>query len=291
VAEWVVRALGGEEVAELSLASRTGFLDLPAGSWWGDVLAWAEAPSGLLPEPHPAGTPAGRVATDRLAGAAGAVLTVGGHDHPCAAVGAGATSDGDVFDSCGTAEAFVRGVPPGLPTEDVLRSVAGGVTVGWHAIPGRLGLLAGFKSGMALDRFRSLLGVTHEELDRLDEEALSRPSDRSDLTVDDITSDSATVRGVGWEDRPADVWRAALDALAAHGRRVLDLIESVAGPTERLVVTGGWARRAGVRATKRAALGAFEEPPVEEAGVRGAALFAGIAAGVYAGIEDLPPVT
>ena len=39
---------------------------------------------------------------------------------------------------------------------------------------------------------------------------------------------------------------------------------------------------------KRALLGAFEWPRVAEAGARGAALLAGIAAGRYAGIDDLP---
>jgi glycerol kinase len=38
------------------------------------------------------------------------------------------------------------------------------------------------------------------------------------------------------------------------------------------------------------ALGAVEAPPVTEAGARGAALIAGVAAGVFAGVDDLPPI-
>jgi glycerol kinase len=45
-----------------------------------------------------------------------------------------------------------------------------------------------------------------------------------------------------------------------------------------------------VRAVKREFLGPFEEPDVTEAGARGAALIAGIAAGVFKGFDDLPPV-
>jgi hypothetical protein len=45
-----------------------------------------------------------------------------------------------------------------------------------------------------------------------------------------------------------------------------------------------------VRAVKREILGPFEEPVVQEAGARGAALIAGIAVGVFKGFEDLPPV-
>ena len=60
VGEWVVHRLGGEQGAELSLASRTGLLDLHARGWWDEALAWAGAPAGLLPEPAFAGTPLGR---------------------------------------------------------------------------------------------------------------------------------------------------------------------------------------------------------------------------------------
>jgi sugar (pentulose or hexulose) kinase len=287
VAEWMVRSLGGEEVAELSLASRTGFLDLTGRRWWDDALAWAEAPPGLLPEPVDAGTPAGRVGP-MFPEAEGATLTVSGHDHPCASVGAGATRPGDVFDSCGTAEAYVRPVEPGLPAEAIRRAVEGGVTVGWHAVPGRQALMAGFVSGMALQRFLDLLGVGPGGRGTLDVQALEVPV--GEPVVEDVTADRATLRNIPPSVTPAQVWRAAVEEVVRHGAGLLATIESVAGPTARLVVTGGWARSAVVGAVKRRVLGPFVEPQVDEAGARGAALTAGIAAGLFDGVEDLPPV-
>ncbi len=290
VAEWIVRSLGGEDVAELSLSSRTGLLDLAARKGWDEVLEWTEAPAGLLPDLVDAGTRAGRV-TGVLGEAEGAVLTVSGHDHPCAMVGSGATRPGDVFDSCGTAEAFVRPVePPALP-DTILRAVAGGVTVGWHAVPGQLGLMAGFVSGLALQRFLDLLGVDADRRAELDAAALLIPSGAEGVLVRDVIADRASVEGIPRSATPAHVWRAALEAVARHGADVLATIESVAGKSGRLVVTGGWARSPAVRAVKREVLGPFEEPEVEEAGARGAALIAGIAAEVYRDALDLPPVT
>lgn len=289
VAEWMVRSLGGDEVAELSLSSRTGFLDLASRRPWDEVLGWAEAPPGFLPEPVDAGTPAGRV-TGAFPEAAGAVLTVSGHDHPCAMVGSGATRARDVFDSCGTAEAFVRPVEPPVPPVAIRRAVGGGVTVGWHAVPGQLGLMAGFVSGLALQRFLDLLGVDAEGRAELDAAALRIPSGAEGVTVRDVIADRATLEGIPRSATPAHVWRAALEAVARHGADVLGIIESVAGETGRLVVTGGWARSPAVRAVKREVLGPFEEPEVEEAGARGAALIAGIAAGVYRDVLDVPPV-
>jgi sugar (pentulose or hexulose) kinase len=289
VAEWVVRSLGGDEVAELSLSSRTGFLDLAGRTWWEEAMERADASSGFLPDPVEAGTPAGRL-TRVLPEAEGATLTVSGHDHPCACIGAEATRPGDVFDSCGTAEAVFRPVTPPTSPGAIRRAVAGGVTVGWHAVPGQQGLMAGFASGLALQRFLDLLDPGGDRRDALDAAAMAVPPGSEGVVVRDITSDRTAVEGIPRSATPGHVWRAALEAVAGHAADALATIESVAGPTERLVITGGWARNPAVRAVKRVVLGEFEEPDVDEAGARGAALLAGVAAGIYGGVDDLPPV-
>jgi sugar (pentulose or hexulose) kinase len=287
VAEWIVRTLGGDEVAEASLASRTGFLEIVPRAWWAEGLTWAGAPPGLFPDVVPAGAPAGRVDGERFPEAKDAVLAVAGHDHLAASVGAGATRDGDVLDSCGTAEAFVRAVEPPVSPERVARAVAGGVTVGWHVWGGRQALLGGFLAG--LQRFLDLLGVGEGGRAELDEAAIRAGQGAGGVAVQGITREDATLSGIRRNVAPGLVWRAALEAVAREGAGVLATIESVAGPTQRLVVTGGWARDAAFRAVKEAMLGAFELPPVAEAGARGAALLGGCAAGIYDGVDDLPP--
>jgi sugar (pentulose or hexulose) kinase len=288
VAEWVVRRLGGDELADLSLSSRTGMLELDRRAPWPEALDWAGAPTDLLPEPAPSGTAAGRV-TRGLEEARGAVLCVAGHDHSCAAVGAGAVGEEDVFDSCGTAEAFVRSVVPPLPPRRRLKAVAGGVTVGWHAIPDRQALMGAFEAGLVLERLGRLLGAEEEGARRrLDAEALGVPPGAHGTVVQDVAGDSAGLEGILDAASRAEVWRALLEALAARGEAVLRTIEEVAGPTARIVVTGGGARNEAALAVKRAALGPFERPPVEEAGARGAALLAGYAAGIFGAVDELP---
>jgi glycerol kinase len=56
----------------------------------------------------------------------------------------------------------------------------------------------------------------------------------------------------------------------------------------RHVVAGGWAHDAAYAAVKEEQLGPFERPPVTEAGARGAALLAGLAAGIYGSVDELP---
>jgi sugar (pentulose or hexulose) kinase len=289
VGEWVVRRLGGRDVAELSLSSRTGLLDLAAKAPFADAVAWAEMPDDLLPELVLAGTPAGAADGAALPQARGAALTVAGHDHLCAGAGVGVVAPGDVLDSCGTAEALVRVVAPPLRPEEVRRSVAGGVTVGFHVSEGRQALLAGLWSGIALQEVLDRLGVD--------------PAGRSELAAGALATAPGEVPALGLElhslERrplclpagvPAErIWRAAIDAVAAEVDSLLRATEEVAGRHRRIVVTGGWAQDEAVRASK-ARFGAVEVPSVVEAGARGAGLLAGVAAGLFESVDDLPSV-
>ena len=244
VGEWVVHRLGGEQGAELSLASRTGWLDLHARGWWDEALAWSGAPAGLLPEPAFAGTPLGR-AGDALPAARGAVLAVGGHDHLSAAVGAGAVGEGDVLDSWGTAEAYVRAVAP-LDREQVAQAVDDEIMVGWHAVPDRQNLLGAMRSGAALGRVLALLGVGPEGRDALERAALE--VDAEGIELIGLNDYRVGLVNIGADPSPAIVWRAALESAARSGRDLLDRMARVAGPHTRLVMAGGWSEGVAARA-------------------------------------------
>jgi sugar (pentulose or hexulose) kinase len=285
VGEWVVHRLGGRQVSELSLSSRTGLLDLEPAVPYADALAWAGLPDDLLGDVVVAGTDSGRSDGVALPGTEGAVLTVAGHDHLVAGVGVGVIAPGDVLDSCGTAEALVRVAPP----QDAAarrRSAQAGVTVGWHVAEGRQALLAGVWSGLALREVLDLLGT--------DREALSAgaldiaPGDAPALELELHSLERAPVELP--DAPPAAVWRGAIDTVAREVQELIAQIDAVAGPHTKVVVTGGWARDAAVFDAKRR-LGAIEAPPVVEAGCRGAALLAGVAAGLFASVDDLPAVS
>ena len=290
VAEWLVHSLGGGQAADPSLASRTGMLDVGRRRWWDEALQWVGGPPGLMPELREAGAPAGRVGR-LLPEAEGAILTVAGHDHLCAAVGAGAAGFGDTFNSCGTAEAYVRALEPPVADDVVQKAVAGGVCVGLHVIPGRLALMGGFSAGATLQRFLDLLGADGEEArTALEAAALRAAGDGTTLRVDGVGEARMSLTGIAGEPSPAGAWRAVAEAVVERGAGILATIEDAAGVTERLVIGGGWSRSPVLRRVKVARLGPFVEPRVEEAGARGAALIAGRAAGFYPTLTDLPPV-
>jgi sugar (pentulose or hexulose) kinase len=290
VSEWVVRRLGGDEIAELSLSSRTGLLDLASRAPWPEALAWAGVHADFVPEPSLAGTPAGRADGIALPSARGAVLTVAGHDHVVAGVGAGVVAPGDVLDSCGTAEALVRVVAPPLDGEQVVRAVDGGVSVGWHVAAGRQTLLGSLWSGLALSEILDALGLTGERArEQLDAGALATaPGEAPAFELDFHALERRPLR---LPDAPAPLlWRAATEAAAAEAQRIVEHVDAVAGPHRSLLVTGGWSRAGALMAAKRR-LGAVAAPPVVEAGCRGAALLAGVAAGLFDDADHLPAVS
>jgi sugar (pentulose or hexulose) kinase len=290
VGEWVVRRLGGRDVAELSLSSRTGLLELAARAPYRDALSWAQLPDDLLPELVLAGTPAGIADGASLPQLRGATVTVAGHDHLCAGVGVGVVAPGDVLDSCGTAEALVRVVAPPLRPEVIRRSVAAGITVGFHVSEGRQALLAGLWSGLALQEVLDALGIGPDGRQELASGALATaPGDAPALALELHSLERPPVRLPG-DESPERIWRAAVDAVAAEADGLLRSIADIAGPHRHIVFTGGWSHDEAVRASK-SGLGATEAPSVVEAGARGAALMAGIAAGIYASVDELPALS
>ncbi len=280
IAEWVVKALGGDEASDASLASRTGWLDLSARAWWTEALDWSGAPVSLLPPLVTSGTALGRapgsLGIERLTGA---VLTTAGQDHQAAAVGAGAAGPGDQLDSSGTAEALVRTVRAGFPAEGVARLTRDGITVGWHVLDDRWSLLGATQGGLALERVAALFGGGREVVARLDAAALGEPS--GDVTV--RVDETATVTIADLRDgvTAGDVWRAAVQAITDQIGAVDAQMTSVAGPHRLTVVAGGWSHSAPVMAAKRRLFGDLVRSDVEEAGARGAALLGGLAAGVF----------
>ncbi|OYO10578.1 xylulose kinase [Enemella evansiae] len=268
VPEWIVRGLGGDEVSEYSLASRTGWLSLQDRDWWTDGLEWSGADTSLLPELVPSGTPAG-VASDVLPAAGGAVLTVAGHDHQVAAIGADAVGVGDELDSCGTAEALVRSTAPGLPTPEVLSLTARGITVGWHAAPDRWCLLGATQGGLVLQRILGMLGISEDQRPALER----RSAELGHPRVRVIAPPFGDLDIVGVDDdcEPAEVWWAAVSTVTDQIGMIHDAMNSAAGHHSRIVVTGGWANSHSFLEAKVRRLGPVIRTEVDEAGARGAA--------------------
>jgi sugar (pentulose or hexulose) kinase len=279
IAEWVVRGLGGDEVTELALACRTGWFDLSRRDWWPEGLAWSGARPDLMPPLVEAGSPVGQITrVDTLPRLQGAVLTVVGHDHQAAAVGVGATGEGDEVDSCGSAEAIVRSIPAHLKDRQVRDLANAGITTDWSIQPGRWSLLAGTEGGLAMQRVLNAIGVNMDGLTALDAAALDSPHGR--VQIEGIGTDAVQVRNIGDGVTPGEIWRAVVEATTDEVTKLHNSMTDIVGKHREIIVTGGWSHSTALMAAKRRRLGALRQSPVHEAGARGAAIYAGRAAGV-----------
>ena len=280
VPEWIVFALGGDPVREPSLASRTGLIDQGTGEVWPDALAAARLPAGILPAERPAGVPAGNLRHDGVVScAAGAVLTVAGHDHPVAAIGVGAVEPDELFNSSGTADVLARSIPGTLDENQRQQVVSAGWSAGRHVLPGTSLLLAGVGGGLLLRRVLAALGAgSGPARSALDHASLGVGDLPAGLSVsgDGRTQDDVVIR-IQDGATPATVWTAAVRYTTAQTRFLLDDIEKVVGPHRRAVAAGGWTQMASVRAAKAAVIDAMSFSPVVQPGVTGAALLAAFA--------------
>lgn len=284
IAEWVARQFGANPVTELSLASRTGWLDLASRRPWSESMAWSGAPESLLNELVTAGTPIGRATGhDGLTQIAGATLTLAGHDHQAAVVGVGIGDSGDELDSCGTAEAFVRTIDPRLEPDSILDLTRSGVTVGWHAIRERWSLLGATQGGLILGRVQAALNIDREGLPALDAAALAAPDRPEVLTI----SNDADVE-IDPNAEPGEVWRAATRAVTLQAEALGAVLDRASGQRRDLVVAGGWTNSTALMAAKVETFGALRTANTREPGARGAAFLAGMAHGTYASYDEMP---
>lgn len=291
IPEALVHSMGGAPIADLSLACRTGLLDLDQATWWSGAVEWLGAPQALLSELVVSGTRVGSVqyspeVPERLHGAA---LAVAGHDHLTAAFGAGAVDPGDMFDSCGTAEALVRSAHP-VRAESRSLAVADGLSVSWHVLPGVQALVAASPTGLFLTSVLQMLGRTApDERRRLDRDTASSVADAGQLRFGAIASDGVVLSGITSECSPEHVWRAAIQCAASELGRLLGIMEQHGGAWDRLIATGGWTRSQPLLSAKVQRCGPVLLPMVRQAGARGAALMGGVAAGCYGTALAAPP--
>lgn len=281
VAEWIVRALGGEEVSEASLASRTGMLDVRHREPWGVAV---DLVGDLLPEQRVwAGDAAGRAQGEDIpAVLRGAVLTVAGLDHQAAVLMSGAARDGALFDSMGTAEALIRTVHDRMSRDAIEQLTDHDIDVDWSVLPDHQILLAGRLTGLSLERIAAMLGAQDRQARRSLGEAAVALDGRSRVhpRLLEVSNDALTLGNITDGVTPAAVWRAAVEDLTAMAGEALDQMASVAGPHRSAVVAGGWSRNPMVAHAKRSQLGDPSFVEIDEPGALGAAFLGGVAAGV-----------
>ena len=310
--ERAVQMLGGRLVAERSLAARTGLVDVLRGRWSPAMVGWAGLDVETVPVIQPAGKESGRCdLPDRCADA---VLTVAGHDHLVAALGAGADGDETAFDSFGTGEALIARIARTPDEVDSVRLAAfnaAGYNVGLGLDESDLVAVRGLSTGNRLNVLLAALaglGFPPDEVMLAEANAASlvgvgfihsMPSALTELLSDLFGPDWQNLRDSGTAGTvlrstvldlagARAVWWAAVAVATEVARDSLTSLDVLLPGLGKLVATGGWLRNPGIRRIREDVLGPFEVPDVLQCGTRGAALLAGQACGLFPSRADFP---
>jgi xylulokinase len=301
--DWVLTSLGLPPLTDFSLVSRWMAFDIGAHRWSEEILAAADIRAGVLPEVVAAGTLAGRLGTDaarELGLEPGTAVAVGGHDQPCGALGSGAIDPGVVADSAGTYECLtVASREPCLGPASMRASLNSYC----HVVPDRYVTLAFFPSGIVVRWFLERLAAAEAGLASAagtDPHAWFEARTSEGPSGVCVTPHLIGACNPHWNARasaavigltPASdifaVYQGILEGIACEFGLNADTLADVTGAFSRVRIYGGGAgSRFGLRL--RAALSGrtVETLRNPEAVCLGAAILAGVAAGVYRDPQD-----
>ena len=290
VDSWLLWKLTGEHVTDASNASRTSLFDIRTLAWSDELCEVFDVPASVLPEVRPScgrfgvtadGVPVSGVAGDQQAALFG---------QACIAAGMAKSTYGTgtfVLVNAGTT------CPP--PVEGLLTTVA------W-TIDGQPGATyaqegAVFVTGAAVQWLRDELGLLP---DAARSETLARSVDSTDgvFLVPAFTGlgspwwDAAArgaVVGITRGTSAAHLARAALEAMAFQTKDVIDaMVASTGQPLQGLRVDGGASENRLVLELLADQLQVpVQRPVVKETTALGAAYLAGLAEGVWSGLDDV----
>jgi xylulokinase len=293
MAEYLVFRMTGEKSTDPSLASRTMLFGIERGEWDEKLCALAGVPLDLLPPIYDAGAGPGRLLSSVAAGIpvpSDIPVVVCGHDHVCGALGAGVVEPGEVVDSIGTAEAALITLREALLNETGYNL---GLTMGRHVLPESFYLGTGLpEAGGAVGWLLRLLEGSEEDLARWTEEAAALAPGEGGVFLPLVRGHDhgVTFYALGQESRPAHLLRAMLEGLTLEIDAALKRAAQAVGvELSSLTVLGGGARNALWRQLKADVSGkpvrVVSEP---ECVARGAAMLAGIGAGIFEDHDSVP---
>jgi xylulokinase len=296
--------LGGEPVTDFGLANRSLFLDIQAEKWSDETLALVGMPADKLPGLARPGTPVGTVSSAvsaELGLPPGATIVVGTHDQPASALGAGVIRPGMAAYGLGTYVCITPvydAIPPAAPM------VAAGLNAEHHAVPGLYvsfyynltggALLKWFRDTFAAQEHAAARRRGEEVYDLLLAEMPAGPTGLLVLPHFAPTGPPAhdphpygLIAGLTLATSRGEFIKGLLEGVTYYFREGLDHLAAAGIAIEEYRVTGGGARSDAWLQIKADILGRpLARPHITEASALGAAMLAGLGAGVFSSTEE-----
>ena len=263
--DYVRYMLTGDFATEVSDASGMQLLDVPHRCWSQEVLEKLDIDPALLPKVYESPEVTGVVSQEAAArtGLAAGTLVVGGAgDNAAAAVGTGTVGDGACNISLGTS-GVAAAISP-IPAYDMTASVTGFADCTGHWLP----LACTINGSRISDAGRAALGVDYDELAEL--AAASEPGAGGITLVPYFDGErtpnrpdaTAALYGMTLANtKRENIARAFVEGLLCSQRDCLELVKGLGVDVKRILLIGGGAKSAAVRALAPAILGMDVELP------------------------------
>jgi xylulokinase len=292
--DYVRERLTGERATDASDASGTLLLDVRARDWSAAILDALEIPRDWLPRvyegPETTGTLKDDLA-DELGLPRGLPVAAGGGDNAAAAVGVGVVREGAVSTSIGTSGVLFAHRDAFAPDP------SGRVHAFCHAVPGAWHLMAvALSSGGSLSWWREALGGGADFDTLVAEAAAVEPGSEGLLFLPYLTGERTPhldphARGafVGLTVRHGrgHLTRAVMEGVAFSMRDGLEIMRGLGTPDDDMRAVGGGARSPLWMQLQADVYGRpVRRTVIDEGPAYGAALLAGVAAGVFADVGE-----
>jgi sugar (pentulose or hexulose) kinase len=292
--EYFSLLLAGRPVVDWSDAGTWATFDVATGTWSPERIREAGIDASWLPEVLPNAAPIGTVRADAAARAglpADTLVVTGAYDVYAASVGSAAVDPGTVGLACGTWHSFVMPVDRGWPAD----LVHDGMSVFPHPGPTGFAILVTNPNGMSvIDWARSAMHLSIDDLERGLAEAGPGPghvfADPAFTPLPHVAAApgfGGRLEGVTLATTPVDVVRALLEGIACDFAHALDVLRRHGIVPTLVRATGGGARSSWWLQLHADLTGVpVEVVAQDEPGAFGAAILAGVGAGVYPSVSE-----
>ena len=289
VDSWLAFKLTGEHVTDASNASRTLCYDLKERGWSAELCGLLGVPIAALPEIRPSIGGFGKLLDDALPGYGGTPLASVAGDQQAALYGQAAFQPGEGKNTYGTGSFVLvnAGTEPPQPQPGLLSTVAWGIGDKIvYAIEAAI-----FVTGAGVQWLRDGLGII-EDASETEALAASLPDNQGVYFVPALTGLGSpywdpyargTIVGLTRGSGRAEIARATLEAIAYQSVDAVRAIEQAAGrPIRSLKADGGATANGWLMQFQADVLGVpVIVPEVAETTALGAAMMAGVGAGLF----------
>jgi xylulokinase len=307
VEDFVNYKLTGKYSTDYTDASPTLLFDQRSLAWSDEMLKIAGLEKDLLPTPQPSGSFIGEVTTQAAKKTGlkpGTPIFQGGHDYLVGALAAGAISPGIFLDVTGTWEMVITPTNDPHWTSEISKL---GLTVEAHSAPGMYCIWAGGTAASMLEWYKDQFGLEAQRRaqtgqgnvwSNLMDEARSAPPGANGIfflphfngtTCPNLDPRSlGAFLGLNDTTKREDMVRAVVEGLDYAFLDMLKALELGAGQkAEKITAIGGGIRNEFWMQNKADVSGRpVVTPEIEEATALGAAMLAGIGAGVYKNLAE-----